>query len=342
MILPTLPLHFNKNTMPPTISVVAPVFNEADGIRIFTDAVVAELESLAETWEIILVDDGSTDRSWEIMQSLHADDSRIKILRFSKNFGNQAAVSAGLKFAQGDAVITMDSDLQHPPELIPEMVQHWRKGVHCVFTIRTYSNETGFFKRFTSSVFTKIMNVFSHTSLQEGLSDYRLLDRKVVDSVNLMGESSRFLRAMISWLGFRQVGIPFTTKPRVAGTTKFSPLKLFRLAADGITSFSVLPLRWIMACGFAVAVMSLLYAVYILVEVLIIGIDAPGWPTLVVAIMFLGGMQLIAVGIVGEYVGRIFMETKRRPLYVVQDKRGFDAEEQTQINVPSANRKKVV
>ena len=310
------------------ISVVAPVFNEAEGIRSFVDAVVAELELLTDAWEIVLVDDGSTDRSWETMQTLHAEEPRIKILRFSRNFGNQAAVSAGLKFAQGEAIITMDSDLQHPPELIPEMVQHWQNGFHSVFTIRTYSEDTSVVKRVTSSVFSMIMNLFSHVSLQEGLSDYRLLDRKVVDSVNSMGENARFLRAMISWLGFRQIGIPFTTKPRVAGTTKFSFTKLFRLALDSITSFSVLPLRWITACGLTVAAVSLCYAMYILGEVLMTGIATPGWPTLVVAVLFLGGMQLTALGIVGEYVGRIYMETKRRPLFVIQDKAGFDSEGQ--------------
>jgi len=309
-----------------TISIVAPVFNESEGIRAFVDAVVTELNRLPYTWEIVLVDDGSTDPTWETLQVLHAEDSRIKILRFSRNFGNQAAVSAGLRLAHGDAIITMDSDLQHPPELIHEMLQHWRNGFHSVFTIRTYSEDTGFFKRLMSSLFTKTMNLLSHVPLQEGISDYRLLDRKVVDSINSMGENARFLRAMISWLGFRQIGIPFKTKPRIAGTTKFSFMKLFRLSLDSITSFSVQPLRWITACGLTVAAMSLCYAVYILGEVWVSGITSPGWPTLIVTILFLGGMQLTALGIVGEYVGRIYMETKHRPLFVTQEEFGFDAE----------------
>jgi dolichol-phosphate mannosyltransferase len=316
------------------LSVVAPVFNEAEGIRAFTDAVAAELNHVTHAWEIVLVDDGSSDNTWEILQTLHAEESRIKIVRFSRNFGNQAAVSAGLKFAQGDAMITMDSDLQHPPELIPEMVQHWQDGFHSVFTIRTYSEDVGFVKRLTSSVFAKMMNLFSNVSLQEGIADYRLLDRKVVDSVNSMEENARFLRAMISWLGFRQIGIPFTTKPRVAGTTKFSFTKLCRLALDSITSFSVLPLRWITACGLAVAAASLCYAAYVLGEVLMTGITSPGWPTLIVAILFLGGMQLTALGIVGEYVGRIYMETKRRPLFVVQEECGFN------VKITTANQEK--
>ena len=334
-------VQFNKRQTNAVISVVAPVFNEAEGIRHFTDAVTAELNRLTESWEIVLVDDGSTDQTWEILQTLHAEEPRIKILQFSKNFGNQAALSAGLQFASGDAVITMDSDLQHPPELIPTMVQHWRDGFHSVFTIRTYSEEVGLVKRSMSSVFTRSMNLLSHTHLPKGLSDYRLLDRKVVDAVNVMGENARFLRAMISWLGFRQIGIPFKTNPRAAGVTKFSFTKLFRLSLDSITSFSVLPLRWITACGLTIAAMSLCYAFYVLAEVLMTGITTPGWPTLVVAVLFLGGMQLTALGIVGEYVGRIYMETKRRPLFVVQEQFGFDAETQAITDVLTAENKKV-
>ena len=315
------------------LSVVAPVFNEAEGIRSFVDAVASELNRLTDAWEIVLVDDGSTDHTWDILRTLHTEDTRIKILRFSRNFGNQAAISAGLQFARGDAVITMDSDMQHPPELIPEMVQHWRNGAHSVFTIRTYSKEVGIVKRSLSSVFVKAMNFLSQTSLQEGTSDYRLLDRKVVDAVNVMGESARFLRAMISWLGFRQIGIPFTTNPRAAGTSKFSFRKLFHLSLDGITSFSVLPLRWITACGLTIAAMSICYATYVLGEVAMTGIVTPGWPTLIVAVLFLGGMQLTALGIVGEYVGRIYMETKRRPLFVVQEQWGFDAKGQEIVDV---------
>ncbi|MCL2744838.1 MAG: glycosyltransferase family 2 protein, partial [Planctomycetaceae bacterium] len=275
---------YNRQTTP-VISVVSPVLNEAEGVCHFIDAVKAELNRLTDAWEIVLVDDGSTDNTWEILQSLHAEDQRIKILRFSRNFGNQAAASAGLQFAQGDAVITMDSDLQHPPELIPEMVKQWKNGVHSVFTVRTYSEEDGFVKRSTSSLFAKTMNLLSQSSMPEGTSDYRLLDRKVVDAVNLMGENARFLRAMISWLGFRQVGISFTAKPRTAGTTKFSFAKLFRLSLDAVTSFSVLPLRLITASGLFVAAMSICYAFYVLAEVLLSGIITPGWPTLVIAVL---------------------------------------------------------
>jgi dolichol-phosphate mannosyltransferase len=334
MIQSTTFPKINKQQANSVVSIVAPVFNEAEGIRSFVDIVRAELDRLPYTWEIVLVDDGSIDSTWEILQTLHAEDSRVKILRFSRNFGNQAAVSAGLKFAQGDAVITMDSDLQHPPELIPKLIQHWQNGFQSVFTVRTYADDVSLLRKSIGKTFGKIMSYISQAPSQGGSSDFRLMDRKVIDSVNLMGENARFLRPMISWLGFRQTSFPFKMDPRAAGTTKFSFLKLCRLSLDGITSFSVLPLRWITVCGLAVAAMSLCYAIFVLGTVWLTGITTPGWTSLIMAILFLGGMQLTALGIVGEYVGRIYMETKRRPLFVLQDKTGFGAEIQA---IPDAS-----
>jgi dolichol-phosphate mannosyltransferase len=306
------------------ISVVVPAFNEAENVSVFTEAVSAELSKITDSWEIIFVDDGSSDNSLEVLRILHAQDQRIKIICLSRNFGNQAAASAGLKFACGDAVIMMDADLQHPTELIPEMVRLWREGYHSIYTTRSYGNETGQLKRRTSLLFSKVMNCFSNLSLPEGLSDFRLLDRKVVDCVNAMEESSRFLRAMIFGLGFRQIGIQFTAKPRFAGKTKFSLMKLLKLSLDSLASFSVAPLRMIMYTGLFVAAMSVFYAGYVLYDVFTSGIVTPGWPTLIIAILFLGGVQLMSIGIVGEYIGRIYMEIKKRPLFVVQEKYGFD------------------
>jgi glycosyltransferase involved in cell wall biosynthesis len=308
------------------ISVVAPAFNEVENVLIFAETVSAELDKVADSWEIIFVDDGSSDNSLEVLRDLCAKDDRIKLIRFARNFGNQAAASAGLKFSRGNAVIVMDSDMQHPPELIAKMIQLWRDGYHCVYTIRNYGDETGKLKRYTSSLFSKVMNYFSELSMPEGLSDFRLLDRKVVDYINVMSENSRFLRAMIFWLGFKQINIPFTAKPRLAGKTKFSLTKLFKLSLDSLTSFSVTPLRWITYTGTLVASGSIFYAGYILFEVMMSGIITPGFPTLIVAILFLGGVQIMSIGIVGEYVGRIYMETKRRPLFVIQEKYGFDCE----------------
>jgi dolichol-phosphate mannosyltransferase len=262
-------------------------------------------------------------------------------LRFSRNFGHQAALTAGLKHAVGQAVIVMDSDLQHPPELISEMVKMWRQGTHVVHTIRSYGNEIGWFKRYSSDCFYALCNLVSEIKFIPGAADFRLMDRAVVECFNAMPEQSRFLRGMIRWLGFNETSLNYTAQPRTTGVSKFNFWKMFSFAADGITSFSVLPLRWITACGLAVAAISLCYAVYVLGEVLVTGITAPGWPTLIVAILFLGGMQLTAIGIVGEYVGRIYMETKRRPLFVVQDKLGFNVDEQAHVEGPATNRKMV-
>jgi dolichol-phosphate mannosyltransferase len=314
------------------ISVVAPAFNEAENICVFAEAVSAELSGITDSWEIIFVDDGSSDNSLEVLHELRSRDVRIKVISFSRNFGNQAAASAGLKFSRGNAVIVMDSDMQHPHELIPDMVRLWREGYHNVYTIRNYGNETGQLKRRTSSLFSKIMNYFSNLSLPEGLSDFRLLDRKIVDYVNAMGESSRFLRAMIFWLGFKQIGIQFTAKPRLAGKTKFSLPKLFKLSLDSLTSFSVSPLRWITYFGLLVAVGSIFYACYVFYEVFTSGVITPGWPTLIVTVLFLGGIQIMSIGVVGEYIGRIYTETKRRPLFVIQEKYGFDIEDKTENN----------
>ena len=328
--------QINAGLVTPVVSVVAPVFNEAEGIRSFVHAVVAELDRLSYTWEVVLVDDGSTDDTWEMLQKLHAEDSRIKILQFSRNFGHQAALTAGLKLAAGRAVIVMDSDLQHPPELIPTMLKMWQQGTHVVHTIRSYGNETGWFKRKTSDWFYALCNLVSEIKFIPGAADFRLMDRAVVDCFNTMPEQSRFLRGMIRWLGFREASLDYVALPRTTGVSKYNFLKMFSFAADGITSFSVLPLRWITACGLIVAAMSLCYAMYVLGEVLMTGNTTPGWPTLVVAVLFLGGMQLTALGIVGEYVGRIYMETKRRPLFVVQNKLGFDSGMQMLTNAEKA------
>ena len=321
--------YSRSNSDVPVVSIVAPVFNEAAGIRTFVDAVASELEALAYSWEIVLVDDGSTDTTWKTLQALHAEDSRVKILRFSRNFGHQLAITAGMQYAQGDAVIVMDSDLQHPPKLIPQMIAQWKEGFEVVYTVRSYGEEIGWFKRTSSHLFYQTLNFLSETKLEPGVSDFRLLDRAVLDQFNAMPENVRFIRGMIRWLGFRQTSITFTAAPRFAGQSKYSFAKMCRLALEGITSFSVLPLRWITACGLTVAAMSLCYAAYVLGEVWMTGITSPGWPTLIVAVLFLGGMQLTALGIVGEYVGRIYMETKRRPLFVVQEQCGFHVKTHT-------------
>ena len=307
------------------ISVVVPVYNEEESLEAFYEAVSDQLHRLDILWELVFVNDGSKDRTLEILQMLHNRDSRVHIVDFARNFGNQIALSAGFEFASGHAVIIMDADLQHPPELLPEMIRLWKEEKYLgVYTIRSYGQSVSRFKRWTSSLFHKVLNKLSDLNLPEGISDFRLLDRKIVDYLNEMKENSRFLRAQISWLGFRQIGVPFTAAPRVAGRSKFSIRRLLQLSLDGMTGFSIKPLRAIIYFGMLTALAGALYALAIVCNTLFFGQDVPGWPTLIVAILFMGGVQLISLGVIGEYIGKIYMETKQRPLYVVQEKIGFD------------------
>lgn len=323
-----------------TLSVVVPAFNEELTLEPFYAALVPHLESLGCSWEIVFVNDGSRDATAEILRSLNARDSRVKVIHFSRNFGNQIALTAGLAHAGGDAVVTMDADLQHPPEIISKMVRLWREdGYDSVYTIRTYDQTSGGFKRFASRLYQQTLNFLSDIDLPPGISDFRLLDRKVLNYLNGMDERSRFLRAQISWLGFRQIGVPYTTNPRFAGESKFSLSKLLRLSIDGITSFSTKPLRWISYSGMAVALLGLVYAAYVVFETLVSGVTTPGWPTLVIMVLILGGLQLISLGVIGEYVGKIYMETKRRPLYVLQEKLGFAENTKSIENVDRAKSK---
>ena len=315
------------------ISVVVPVYNEEESLEVFYEAVSAQLNRLDISWEMIFVNDGSKDRSLEILRLIHSRDSRVFIVDFAKNFGNQIALSAGFEFASGHAVIIMDADLQHPPELLPEMIRLWKEEKYLgVYTIRSYGQSVSRFKRWSSSLFHKVLNKLSDLNLPEGISDFRLLDRKIVDYLNEMKESSRFLRAQIGWLGFRQIGIPYAAALRVAGKSKFSIRKLLQLSLDGMTGFSIKPLRAIVYFGMMTALAGVLYACVIVCNTLFFGQDVPGWPTLIVAILFMGGVQLISLGVIGEYIGKIYMETKQRPLFVVQEKIGFDTLAMTSDN----------
>ncbi|MGL6194314.1 MAG: glycosyltransferase family 2 protein [Thermoguttaceae bacterium] len=324
--------HEGQNSLP-IISVVVPVFNEEAALNLFYETVSRQLDELKMSWEIVFVNDCSTDSSINALRTICSNDSRIKVLDFAKNFGNQVALTAGIEHAKGNAVIIMDADLQHPPEVIPEMVRLWQEEKYdSVYTIRTYNQQTSFFKKYTSQLFHKTLNVLSDLNLPEGISDFRLLDRKIVNYLNSMKEHPRFLRALISWLGFRQIGVPYTTNPRVAGESKFSFGKLLKLSLDGITGFSTKPLRWITYFGMLVATLGICYAGYIFYETLFIGLITPGWPTLIITLLLLGGTQLISLGVIGEYIGKIYMETKRRPLYVIQDSIGFEKNETDHIS----------
>ena len=309
--------------MIPTLSVVVPAFNEELCLPLFYEKVSAQLEAMEITWEILFVNDGSRDNTLEVAKALHAQDSRVKVVHFSRNFGNQVAISAGLDAATGEAVVVMDADLQQPPELLPVMVRLWREeGFQIVHAVRTsYNQKTSFVKRWASALFYKFLNLISDVRLIPGASEFRLLDRRVVDEVKQIHERSRFLRALFQWVGFRSTTIPFQANDRSAGNSSFSSLRLMRLALDGVVSFSTKPLRWIMYLGFFTAIGGF---------ILHGQSNAPGWASLIVAVIFLGGVQLVSLGVIGEYVGRIYTEVKARPLYIVQERYGFDDEHETE------------
>lgn len=305
------------------ISIVIPLYNEEEVVRETYKRTTAVLESLQTPYEMIFVDDSSTDKTFEILMELSSRDPRVKALSFSRNFGHQAALTAGLDHSRGDAVVTMDGDLQHPPELIPELLKKWREGFEVVYTIREYDESEGFFKRATSSFFYSIINSLAQITIPANAADFRLYDRKVVEGLKSLRERNRFLRGLSAWVGFRQTGVNYKAARRLAGTSKYSVRKMIKFAIDGITSFSIFPLKLSIYLGFTVSFLSFLYLAYVLYVRLVTERSVPGWASTTIAMLFLGGVQLIAIGILGEYIGRIYEEIKARPPYIVTRSAGF-------------------
>ncbi len=310
----------------PVLSIVVPVRDEEEAIAVFLERVVSVVTALddaaADSFEILFVDDGSTDCSLELLRSANAADQRVRVLSFSRNFGKEAALSAGLDHALGDAVVPMDVDLQDPPEALAAMLEKWREGFEVVFGVRSNRERDSAAKRITAHLFYRAHNRLSNDKIPEHAGDFRLLDRKVVDVIRSMPERSRFMKGMFAWAGFRQASVEYARQPRQHGTTKFNYWKLWTFALDGITATSTMPLRVWSYIGVTIAALALAYAGFIVTRTLIFGIDVPGYASLIVAILFLGGLQLLSLGIIGEYIGRILVETKQRPLYVVREQIG--------------------
>lgn len=313
------------------ISVVIPIYNEQDNIERLYLAIHAELERTRGDFEIIFIDDGSTDRSAETVRRLNTKDVRVKLVSLSRNFGTQLAILAGLDHAAGAAVIVMDGDLQHPPELIPRLIAHWQEGFDVVYCVRTATAGAGLWKRVTSAGFRALLANLLGASMETTASDFRLLDRKVVDALVQMREHNRFFRSLSNWAGFRQVGIPFVAHRRYAGVTKHLPVKLVSLAMDAVVSSSTIPLRLCTFAGFVVSLGAIPYALWAIYVRLFTDIYVPGWAAIIVAVLSLGGIQLISLGILGEYVGRIYEEVKRRPAYFVQGRCGLDSQKQIRM-----------
>lgn len=301
------------------VSIVVPVFNEEDNIDKFYAEVCKYMEPLPYQIELIFVDDGSNDATAFILDRLTQQDSRVRGILLARNYGHQIALTCGLDHAQGDVVITMDGDMQHPPEMLPMLIKRWENGSEVVQTIRVNTEGVSWFKNFTSSTFYKLINAISKVEIREGGSDFRLLDKKVVTSFRRFQERARFIRGMISDIGYRQDTIEFVAPKRFAGKSKFSLRKMLHFALDGITAYSKMPLRFALYIGVLLGLISLGLTMHVFYIKLFTEEAVPGWATISASILFLGGLQLLGLGIIGEYVGRIFEEVKQRPLYLVRD-----------------------
>ena len=300
-----------------TISIVVPVFNEEDNIEHFYESVCKVMESLPYDFELIYVDDGSKDRSREILRSLEKQDERVQSIFLARNSGHQLALTCGLDNADGDAVITMDGDMQHPPELIPVLLEKWEQGYEVVQTIRKTTEGVSAMKKLTSYYYYKLLNKLSNVHIQAGGSDFRLMDRVVVKAFRRYREHARFIRGMIGAMGFRQVQIEFVAPKRFAGVSKFSPRKMLNFAIDGVLAYSNLPLRLGLYIGTISGLISLLMILHVFVSKYVLNDAVAGWATLTACVLFFGGMQMIVLGILGEYLGRVFEEVKHRPLYLI-------------------------
>jgi glycosyltransferase involved in cell wall biosynthesis len=305
------------NDTKPRLSVVVPLRNEEEVLPSFAERLTATLETLDGKWEVILVDDGSTDGTYGLAVELHSRDPRLKVVRLSRGFGHQVALSAGLDLAGGDAVITMDGDLQHPPEVIPALVSRWQQGDEIVYAVMEERRGESRTKDWTAKVFYRLLGKLADIDVPTGAGDFRLVDRRALEAVRAMRESNRYLRGMFSWVGFRQSGVPYTSPARTAGQSKYSGSRMFRLAADAVIGFSNRPLRLGLNVGFAVSIASILFGLSAVITKLAGYFVVPGWTSVMILVGIVGGIQLIVLGVIGEYVSRIFDEVKRRPLYVV-------------------------
>jgi glycosyltransferase involved in cell wall biosynthesis len=300
------------------VSVIVPVFNEEGCLPGLTGRIVKVL-AIYSDYEILFIDDGSKDNSLSIIKKLHSDNPKINFLSFSRNFGHQNALRAGTKFASGDCIISLDGDLQHPPELIPELVSKWIEGYDIVYTIRQDLKETSFYKKFTGHLFYRVMNLVSDINLEQGEADFRLLDKTVALQLNNLNENAIFFRGMVKWLGFNQIGIEYMPEKRIWGKTKYSRKKMFALAISGITGFSLKPLRISTIIGISIAFFSLLYGIYALYIKFFTDNSIEGWTSVFFMVAFIGGVQLIMIGILGEYIGNVFIESKKRPHYIIKE-----------------------
>lgn len=317
---------------PQLLSLVVPVFNEAEGIRMFHERAIAVLRNLPGLdYELVYVDDGSKDGSFEILNTFAQADQKVKVVKFSRNFGHQIAITAGLDHAHGDAVVFIDADLQDPPELILELIAKWREGNDVVYARRARRAGETAFKLWTASLFYRLLRSMANIDIPPDVGDFRLISARVADQLRAMREKDRFIRGLVSWVGFKQDFILYNRDERVAGVTKYPLRKMIKFALDGLTSFSTAPLRLATWMGYSTSALAFLYLLAVFIQVAL-GMTVEGWATIMVALLFLGGVQLVCLGILGEYLGRIFNEVKPRPVYIVETVAQISAE--TRVSAP--------
>lgn len=307
------------------LSLVVPMYNEADVIPEFLERVVPIVEAVTPEYEIVCVNDGSSDGTLSLLEAAHESDHRIKILDLTRNFGKEVALSAGIDRASGDVVIPIDADLQDPPELIPDMVAQWRAGYEVVLAVRRDRSRDSFVRRSSARLFHRVLGRLSEVPIPADAGDFRLLDRHVVEMLRQLPERTRFMKGIFAWLGFRPAIIEYARPARASGKSKWRPWQLWNFALEGLFSFTTLPLRIWTYFGVAVACAALAYMVFIIVRTLLLGVDVPGYASLLVFLLFFSGLNMIGLGIIGEYLGRVFIEVKGRPLYLVRQAIGFEA-----------------
>ncbi len=299
------------------VSIVTPFFNEEEVVNIFIDEICKVMDDTGCTYEIVCVNDGSCDGTLEKLISKKGNSGNIRIIDLSRNFGKEAALTAGIDHATGEVVIPIDADLQDPPELISELLKKWREGYDVVLAKRGDRSTDSFLKKFTANLFYRMHNKISDIQMPANVGDFRLMSRKVVNAIKQLPENQRFMKGVFSWVGFKTASVEYRRKKRVAGKTTFNGWRLWNLALDGITGFSTVPLRIWLYIGVFISFSSFIYASFIVIRTIVQGIDVPGYASLLTFILFLGGIQLIGIGVIGEYVGRIYMESKRRPPYII-------------------------
>ena len=306
------------------ISLIVPAHNESENIEQFILVAKAVLDRIGVPYEIVVVNDGSTDDTLLKLLRLINSHKELRVIELSRNFGKEAALTAGLDAASGHAVIPMDADLQHPPTLIPLLIERWRQGFDVVLCRRSSRSTDHWLQGWFSRLFYKVHNAVAELEMPPDVGDFRLLDRKVVDAIRMLPERRRFMKGIFAWVGFRTAIVEFEAEPRYSGKSRFNGWRLFNLALEGVTSFSTMPLRIWTYVGGLVSIVAIGYATTLVVNTLIFGTDLPGYPSLFCAILFLGGVQLIGIGVLGEYIGRIYSEVKQRPLYLVRGRHGYD------------------